>query len=123
LLADAERFAQFFAVKRSAIPANPDSIADAKDKVLALVAASRRAAVREDMTPRAGSGRRVGPAYTSRLIDFASDTKFGWRLKIAMANSPSLAKCIARFDDLLAGHRRGAEGGPRATVSRRRRRR
>ena len=67
LLADAERFASFFAVKRHAIPTNPDSVLDAKEK-------------------------RVGPAYTSRLIDFASNPTDGWRLDVAMNYSRSLGK-------------------------------
>jgi hypothetical protein len=102
LLADAERFASFFGVKRSAIPSHPDSILDAKAKVLALVEDSRRSALRQDMLPRAGSGRKVGPAYTSRVIDFASNSSDGWRLDVAMKHSASLAKCVTRLDELIA---------------------
>ncbi len=105
LLADAERFAQYFAVKRSAIPVNPDLILDAKEKLLAIVATSRRLALRQDMMPRPGSGRRVGPAYTSRLIEFASDASRGWRLESAVEHSMSLAKCVARLDQLITAHR------------------
>jgi hypothetical protein len=101
LLADAERFASFFGVRKSAIPAAPDTLVDAKAKVLDLAATSRRSAIRQDMTPRLGSGRRVGPAYTSRLIDFATDLSGGWRLAVAAARSPSLAKCVSRLDELV----------------------
>lgn len=118
LLADADRFARFFAVRRSAIPPNPDSILDAKGKILALVSTSRRSAVRKDMTPRAGSGRRVGPAYTSRLIDFASRlSDDGWRLEVAMAHSTSLAKCVARLDDLIASQKYSGSGTPQVQVT------
>lgn len=105
LLADAERFATFFAVRAGAIPQNPDSIPDAKQKVIALVSDSRRAALRQDMAPRPGSGRRVGPAYSSRLIAFASNPEKGWRLDVAMNHSRSLAKCVARLDELIASQR------------------
>lgn len=101
LLADRERFAQFFAVKRSAVPAAPDTLPDAKATVLALAGSSRRAAIRQDMTPRPGSGRRVGPAYSSRLIDFASNPSEGWRLEVAASRSPSLARCVSRLDELI----------------------
>ncbi len=103
LLADAERFASFFAVRRGAIPANPDGLEDAKQVVLDLVTSSRRSAIRQDMAPRTGSGRRVGPAYTSRLIEFVTNPSEGWRVDVAMLNSRSLQKCIARLDRLIAG--------------------
>lgn len=106
LLADAERFASFFGVRRSAIPVDPDSVVDAKATVVSLVSASRRAALRQDMTPREGSGRRVGPAYTSRLIDFASNPSAGWRLDVAIEHSRSLSKCVMRLDELIARQRR-----------------
>lgn len=105
LLADAERFASFFGVKASAIPKDPDAVPDAKEKVIALVSASRRAALRQDMAPRPGSGRRVGPAYSSRLISFASNPDTGWRLNVAVNHSRSLAKCVARLDELLLSQR------------------
>lgn len=101
LLADADRFARFFAVKKSAVPTQPDLLADAKATVLSLVSASRRSAIRNDMTPRPGSGRRVGPAYSSRLIEFASDPN-GWRSEVAATASPSLARCLSRLDELIS---------------------
>lgn len=106
LLADADRFASFFGVKRSAIPVDPDSVVDAKAKVVALVSESRRPALRQDMMPREGSGRRVGPAYTSRLIDFASNPSTGWRLDVAVRHSKSLSQCVIRLDELIASQRR-----------------
>lgn len=101
LLGDADRFATFFAVRRSAIPTSPDTLPDAKATVLALVSSSRRTAVRQDMSPRAGSGRRVGPAYASRLIEFAGHPVEGWRPQVAATRSPSLAKCLSRLDELI----------------------
>lgn len=101
LLADAERFAQFFAVKRTAIPNAPESLPDPKTTLVGLAAASRKTMIREDMTPRPGSGRRVGPAYTSRLIEFASHSSQGWRPDIAATSAPSLARCLARLTHLI----------------------
>lgn len=101
LLADADRFARFFSVRPGAMPAHPDTLPDAKAAVLQLVSKSGRAAVRQDMTPRRGSGRRVGPAYVSRLIEFVSHPSEGWRLDVAATRSPSLAKCLARLDEIM----------------------
>lgn len=105
LLADAERFATFFSVKRSAIPDVPDELADAKASLLRVVESSRRRAVREDMLPRLRSGRRVGAAYTSRLMEFASNAAEGWRPDVAATRSPSLSRCLTRLDQLIEMYR------------------
>lgn len=102
LLADADRFSDFFGVASAAIPVQPDNVPDAKAALLTLVGGSTRGAIREDMVPRAGSGRRVGPAYTSRLIEFATSPTVGWRPDIAAQRSPSLSRCIDRLDELIA---------------------
>lgn len=101
LLADAVRFSEFFGVRRTAVPGSPDELVDAKDALLALVAGSARRAIRVDMLPRPRSGRRVGPAYTSRLIEFTTNVSNGWRPNAAAANSPSLSSCIARLNELI----------------------
>lgn len=101
LLADADRFSTFFAVRRGAIPDAPEAILDPKRTVVALGSASRRKSIRDDVTPRPGSGREVGPAYTSRLIEFASHTSRGWRPDAAAQRAPSLARCLARLELLV----------------------
>lgn len=101
LLADAERFASFFSVREGAVPVAPDTLPDAKASLLAIVSRSRRSAIRQDMIPRHDSGRRVGPAYTSRLIEFASDPADGWRWEMAAPRSPSLATCVVRLDEII----------------------
>lgn len=102
LLADADRFASFFRVRKAAIPRSPDDVDDAKAALLIAVGGSTRRAIREDMLPRPRSGRRVGPAYTSRLIEFVSDAHRGWRPDAAAKRSASLAKCLARLRGLIA---------------------
>lgn len=103
LMADREHFSSFFAVSLRAVPEEPDELLNAKGRVLELMATSRRKAIRRDMVPRQGSGRRVGPAYTSRLIEFITNRETGWRLDAAASRSPSLSKCLVRLDDLIAG--------------------
>jgi hypothetical protein len=102
LLADGDRFAEFFGVRRNLIPDFPDNLADAKETVLTLVASSTQRAVRDDMVPRPRSGRRVGPAYSSRLIEFVTSEPRGWRPDVAAASSPSLSSCITRLEGLIA---------------------
>ncbi len=103
LLADHERFASWFGVSKARVPADPDELDDAKQSLLLLIGRSRKTAVRADMLPREGSGRRVGPAYTSRIMEFIGHADQGWRPESAARRSPSLAKCIVRLDELLRG--------------------
>jgi hypothetical protein len=94
LLADRERFAEFLDVDPSRLPARPESVADPKEQVVALARRSRSRDVREDMVPREGSGRAEGPAYSSRLIEFVSDVRGGWRPTVAGRSADSLARCL-----------------------------
>lgn len=103
LLADYERFASWFGVSKAVVPAAPDTLVDSKQSLLALIGKSRKPAVRADMLPREGSGRPVGPAYTSRLMEYIGHVERGWRPEIAARRSPSLAKCIVRLDELILG--------------------
>lgn len=103
LLADRERFASSFSVPLVRVPHDPDTVPNPKQALLTAVGHSRRKAIRLDMLPRQGSGRQVGPAYTSRLIDYTSDEDQGWRPEVAAFASPSLASCLERLDELLEG--------------------
>jgi hypothetical protein len=97
LLADSERLASFLAVSVRRIPAAPDRLDDPKAELVSLARSSRRQAVRHDMVPRPESGRRVGAAYTSRLIEFASGL---WRPEAASLRSDSLGRAIGRMRQL-----------------------
>lgn len=98
LLADAEALADFLGVARKKIPGDPESLAAPKETMVNLARASRRNAIRGDMVPRAGSGRAVGPAYASRLIEFAS---FNWKPDRAAHHSDSLRRAIACLQNLV----------------------
>lgn len=91
LLADAEPLATFLRVSRRRIPADPESLDDPKMAMVNLARHSRRRDIRDDMVPREDSGRRVGPAYTSRLIEFVWSS---WRPDIAAKRSDSLRRAI-----------------------------
>jgi hypothetical protein len=70
--------------------------------VVDLARRSRRRAIRDDFVPREGSGRRIGPLYTSRMIEFVEDMTAGWRPDEAARLSPSLARCLRRFGEFAA---------------------
>lgn len=91
LLADKERLAAFLRVARGRIPQDPENVDDSKAAVVSLARRSRRREIRDDMVPPEGSGRRVGPAYSSRLIEFVASS---WRPDVAARRSDSLRRAI-----------------------------
>lgn len=99
LLADAERLARFLGLARGRIPATPEQLPDPKASMIDLARGSRRRAVRMDMVPRQGSGRREGPAYTSRLIEFVAGQ---WRPAVAAERCDSLGRTIRCLRRLVA---------------------
>lgn len=66
LLADRQRFASFFQIPLSTVPTDPESIDNPKELVVNLAGRSRSRAIKDDMVPRVGSGRSIGPGYPSR---------------------------------------------------------
>ena len=101
LIADRERFASFFRVRLSDVPADPELMDDPKEVVIQLSRRSRSRDIRLDMVPRPGSGRKIGPAYVSRFIEFVSDPNRGWRPDRAARSSDSLRRCLVRIRELV----------------------
>jgi hypothetical protein len=100
LLADRERLAQLLGVNAAWLPTNPDCLHDPKRELIDLARRSRRRAIRDDLVPRQGSGRSVGPLYTTRMIEFLQNDTSGWRLDQALRASESLARCVLRLRNL-----------------------
>lgn len=100
LLADREQIASFLSVAPSLIPLQPEQEDHAKRKLVALARRSRKRAIRQDMVPGPGSGRVVGPAYTSRLIEFVDSH---WCPAVAAERSESLSRALACLQRLVAG--------------------
>lgn len=101
LLADRERFSDFFAVGLSKVPSSPESLADPKRTIVELARSSRRKEIRSDLVPRAESGRPVGPAYTSRMIEYVESTEKGWRPVVAAKEAESLRRCLKCLQRLI----------------------
>jgi hypothetical protein len=94
LLADRDRIAEFLGVRRAQVPPDPDALDDPKRALINLARRSRRRALRMEIVPREGSGRSVGPLYTTRLIEFIQDEAVGWRVDHALGVSDSLRRCV-----------------------------
>lgn len=95
LLADRDNLASFLGVSISAIPVDVEIHENPKQMMVNLARRSRRRVIREDMVPRPGGGRAIGPAYASRLIEFAEQS---WEPRSAAARCDSLdrsLRCLA----------------------------
>ena len=91
LMADAETLARYLSVGKGRLLAEPEKLARPKDAMVDLARRSRRKDIGKDMVPRAKSGRRVGPAYASRLIEYVQEH---WRPDVAAKHSESLQRAI-----------------------------
>ena len=98
LLADYERIASFLRLPRTKVPTDPETLNDHKNTIVNLARQSRRRDIREDMVPRPGSGRAIGPAYSSRLIEFVTSY---WRPHVARRHSDSLNRTISCLENLM----------------------
>jgi hypothetical protein len=101
LLADREEMAHFLRVAVSRVPTSPDEAHDSKQSIVQAARHSSHQAIRADIVPRSGSGRAVGPAYPSRMIEFVER----WRPEVAAQRSDSLSRCLTRLGELVEGER------------------
>jgi hypothetical protein len=97
LLADQLGVSRFLGIRRSQIPDFPDELSDPKAFLVDLARRSRRTDIRREMAPRPGSGKRVGPAYSSRVIEF---TLYNWDCAKAEGSSQSLKSCKLALQSL-----------------------
>lgn len=98
LLADTEMIAAFLGVVQSRIPTRPEELDDPKATLVSLAARSRRREIRQDIVPHPASGRRVGPAYSSRMIEY---TQGYWRPDVASTRADSLRRALENLRRLL----------------------
>jgi hypothetical protein len=101
LLSDRESIARFLSVPVSRVPIEPESELNPKQTMVNLAAKSKRRSIREDMVPRPGSSRLVGPAYTSRLVEFIQSPEALWRPNCAAHHSQSLQRCMRCLEQLV----------------------
>jgi len=98
LLADPETLAVFLGIPCSRVPAAPEGVGNPKRTIVQLARSSRRGVIRAGMVPREGSGRSVGPEYTSLMIEYVSER---WRPDVAAISSQSLSRSLSRIRELV----------------------
>jgi hypothetical protein len=94
LIADHTSFARYFSVSAELVTRDPESMPHPKDHLVSVVRRSRSRQIREDVVPRDRSGVRIGPGYTSRMIDFIWSK---WSPSRASTRSDSLRRCMDRL--------------------------
>ncbi len=94
LMADREGLARYLRVSQALVPNNPEAEVDAKQSMVKIARASRDRRVRQDMVPTPGGGRKTGPNYAGRLIEFATQR---WRPDVAAERADSLSRCMQRL--------------------------
>ncbi len=102
LMADAEALGAWLRVTPDRLPGAPDQLVDAKQALVDIARSSRSSALRQDMVPRGGSGRTVGPAYSSRVAECVTDH---WNPQYAAESSDSLSRAMTRIRALAEGGR------------------
>ncbi len=98
MIADTEALAGYLSIPRSRVPDHPEALDDPKAAMVNLARRSRRRAIQEDMVPRGGSGRAVGPAYSSRMVEFVVDF---WRPDVAATRAGSLSRAIRALRQMV----------------------
>jgi hypothetical protein len=96
LMADRESLARYLRVSQALVPKDPEAEADAKRTMVNVARASSDRHVRQDMVPTPRGGRKTGPNYAGRLIEFATQR---WRPDVAAERADSLSRCLRRLAD------------------------
>lgn len=91
VMADREGFASFLGISAHHIPEVTDTVADPKKLLLQLASKSRKRDLRDDLVPRPGDKRTIGPDYNGRLAEFLHTS---WRARRAETVSPSFHKAF-----------------------------
>ena len=116
LMADAKSLAPYIGVPLERMPRDPESLSNPKEFLVNLARRSRRKVMRLDLVPRSGSGRSEGPAYTSRIAEFASER---WRPAVAARRSDSLLRAIRCLRRLVGASEEGGAVTPESPSDRR----
>ncbi len=97
LMADRKALAAFLSISLKTIPEAPDREPFPKRTLVNLARKSRKTALKSALVPPPNHGGSVGPGYLQTMTDFVIDH---WRPGEAMKNSPSLARCLKRLQNL-----------------------
>lgn len=95
LLGDIEKFSEFLKVPTSAVPIDPEGLADPKYAVVSLARRSRSMDLRRMIAPKTTTTAKQGPEYNQALGRYVRSY---WRPRVAALHCPSLDRCLKRLD-------------------------
>ena len=95
VMADREAFAEFLGIAAHNLPTETDTIADAKKCLLDLARMSKKRDLKNDLVPRPGDKRTIGPDYNGRLADFVHSS---WRASRAKNSSASFRRAFSALN-------------------------
>jgi hypothetical protein len=98
LLADREKMSIFLGISKTSISLTPELLPYPKEYLINLARGSRFQKIKDDIIPLMNSGRVVGRAYNSRMIEYVNRY---WRIEKARENSESLERCIKCLERIL----------------------
>ena len=99
LMADRKSFSRYFGVSVGLVTNDPESVRHPKDHLVSVVRRSRSRRIRDDVVPRDRSKARIGPGYSSRLIEYVQSA---WSPAAASDRSESLRRCLDRLSRVPA---------------------
>ena len=91
LLADAKNMADFLGLSPGDIPADVESVAQAKEEIVRLARLSPDAEIQNNLVPRPGSTATTGRLFNRSLIGYVQNL---WDINDAAANADSLARAL-----------------------------
>ena len=100
IMADRNGIAQWLNIPANIVPRYPESLNDPKRTLVQLASRSRNRAWRQRIAPSHVLGtHRTGAGYNILLREFVTQH---WNPDVARGHAPSLARAIARIDQLAA---------------------
>ena len=99
LIADKQTLARYLRIKAGDVPEEPEKLQYPKDVMVNLARGSRSRDIRSDIVPRENSGRRAGPAYASRLIEYVQER---WQPEVAAERAESLRRAVNGLQKLAS---------------------
>lgn len=91
VMADRGGLARYLGVDEKLVPAHPDNVRNAKEKLVEIARRSTKSLLRKALVPADGSSARVGPDYNGCLAVFLENH---WDIRRAIKRSPSLRRAL-----------------------------
>lgn len=97
IMGDIVNCAQYFRIHKSKFPSNPESLEDPKTELISIVSRFGSQEMKDEMAPFPGGTAKEGPAYASRIADFAQSL---WSPLAASKVCDSLQRCLASLQSI-----------------------